>query len=271
MRPIPGAAVEFVRRHEGCVLRVYDDLRPRAALRPGDPVLGTLTAGYGHAGPDVHIGMTVTQEKAETWLASDLNIAAARLQSRIGKVVDDLTTNQYAALLSFAFNLGVDGTMASATIWKRLRARQFDQIPLEMMKFVNAGGRKLQGLVNRRAAEVALWSTSEPGSAPDEPPSGVTRLMATPATPAEPKPARKSPTVWAATASALAAGFASVRDWLGQALGFVTPDSVNQISGAISPYAAKSQLVAGAVSSLALVAALLAAALVVRKHDEARR
>jgi lysozyme len=270
MRPIPIAAVDFVRRHEGCVLKVYDDLRPRVVLKPGDEVLGTLTAGYGHTGPDIHIGMTVTREKAEQWLDVDLDLAARRLESRVGPIVDELTTNQYAALLSFVFNLGVDGPMAKATIWRRVRARQFDQIPLEMMKFVNARGRKLQGLVNRRAAEVALWSSLEPGSAPDEPPSSVTRLVATPPTPAEPAPARKSPTIWAAMASAVAAVAASVKEWMGQALDFATPDNVNQISGAITPYAAKSQLVAGTVSSLSVVAAVLAAFFVIRKHNEAR-
>jgi lysozyme len=253
------------------VLRVYDDLRPHAMLRPGDDPLGTLTVGYGHTGPDVHVGMTVTAERAEAWLAEDLNLAARRLRSRIDAVVDELTDNQYAALLSFVFNLGVGGAMEQATIWKRLRARQFDQVPLEMMKFVNARGRKLQGLVERRAAEVALWSRSEPGSAPDAPPSSVTRLAATPPTPTEPKPARKSATVWAAAGSAIAASFASLKDWLGQAFGFVTPDQVNQLSGAISPYAAKSQLVAGVVSGLALAAAVLSALLVIRKHNEGRR
>jgi hypothetical protein len=135
----------------------------------------------------------------------------------------------------------------------------------------NAQGRKLQGLVERRAAEVALWSAAEPGSAPGAPPSSITRLAETPATPAEPQPARRSPTVWAAAASAVAAGFASVKDWALQAVDLVTPDHVNQLSGAISPYAAKSHLVAGAVSSLAVAAAVLSALLVVRKHNEARR
>ena len=69
----------------------------------------------------------------------------------------------------------------------------------------------------------------------------------------------------------MAAGFASVKDWALQALDLVTPDHVNQLSGAISPYAAKSHLVAGAVSSLAVAAAVLSALLVVRKHNEARR
>jgi lysozyme len=271
MRPIPDAAVEFVRRHEGCVLRVYDDLRPRAALKPGDPALGALTAGFGHTGPELRIDMVVTRELAEAWLEEDLRTAAARLYRRIGGVADDLTVNQYAAMLSFVFNLGVDGPMATATIWKRLRARKFDQVPLEMMKFVHAQGRKLQGLVERRAAEVALWSSAEPGSAPGAPPSSVTRLAETPATPSEPEPARKSVTVWAAATSAATAAFASVKDWISQAIDFVTPDHVNQLSGAITPYAAKSHLVEGAVSVLAVAAAVLSALLVVRKHNEARR
>lgn len=75
----------------------------------------------------------------------------------------------------------------------------------------------------------------------------------------------------AAAGSAIAATFAAVKDWLGQVLGFATPDNVNQLSGAISPYAAKSQLVAGLVSGLALAAAVLSALLVIRKHNEGRR
>jgi lysozyme len=271
MRPTPQQAVDFLRRHEGCVLKVYDDLRPRAVLAPGDKVVGTLTGGYGHTGPDVHIGLTVTQEMAEAWLRQDLGIAAERLWRRIGAVVDELTPNQYAALLSFVFNLGVDGAMAKATIWKRLNARQFDQVPGEMMKFVNAKGQKVQGLVNRRAAEVVLWSTAEPGSTAENLPSSVTRSLVTPPTPADPTPAKKSPAVWAVIASPFIAAFNIVKGWILELIGWLTPDQVHSVSSAISPFADKSDLVANAVSGLALVSAVVAAVLVMKKHNEARR
>lgn len=275
MRPIPYQASEFLKKHEGGVMRVYDDLQPRKMLKPGDEVLGTLTGGYGHTGPELHIGMTVTQAMAEGWLLDDLGIAAERLWRRIGPVVEDLTDNQYAALLSFVFNLGVDGNMATATIWRRLRARQFDQVPGEMMRFVRAGGKKLQGLVNRRAAEVALFTSFEPGIEHHTPPSSAVRLMDTPPVPADPVEPKKSATVWAAISAPFLAAFAAVHDWI---FGFIlavkdwiTPDTVNHGIAAITPYADKSPWVANALQGLAVFGAALAAVLVLRKKNEARR
>lgn len=59
-----------------------------------------------------------------------------------------------------------------------VRARQFDQVPGELIKFVNAGGKKLQGLVNRRTDEIRVWSTDEPGSEDVSFTSGAMRLTA---------------------------------------------------------------------------------------------
>ena len=144
--------------------------------------------------PDFHIphstglpySATVTawRVRAEAWLREDLETAARRLGAVVSaEVVAELTEHQYAALLSFVFYLGASPKW---TIWKRLNARQFDQVPVEMARFVYVGKTKLQGLVKRRAAEIALWSTEEPGSAPDAPPSSYTRAEATPPAAAEP-------------------------------------------------------------------------------------
>lgn len=257
MRPIPTAAPTFLRKHEGCVLRVYDDARPRLILQPGAKPVGTLTGGYGHTGPELTPGLEVTQGLADAWLMEDLRTAAERLERRIGAVVGELTGNQYAALLSFVFNLGVDGKMAGATIWKRLKARQFDQIPLEMMKFVNAGGKKLQGLVNRRAAEVALWSTFEPGSISDTPPSSLVRLMDTPPTPADPVPMHRSASILTGFAAAIASG----------------PAIVNQAIEAVQPYSVFSPQVTTIMGVLGAIGAAIAVAKLVidwRKKREAR-
>lgn len=270
MRPIPFEAPNFVRQHEGCVLRVYDDAKPRMILKPATPIDGTLTAGYGHTGPDVVVGMHVDLAKADAWLMEDLGIAAQRLWAKIGAVVEDLTEFQYAALLSFVFNLGTgDPKKREWTIWKRLRARQFDAVPLEMMKFVNAGGRKLQGLVNRRAAEVALWSTAEPGSDPDNPPSSMTRLMSTPPTPADPVKPSRSATIWLAITGAVGGAVKWVGDTIAQ-----VPDFANTALNAINPFAQKSelaQMVANGLGGLAAVAGLYVAYSVVKKKNEARR
>jgi GH24 family phage-related lysozyme (muramidase) len=197
MRPIPDRAVTFIARHESLRLVAYDDLNPnRRSFSSVSDVVGTATIGYGHirtvTKQDVVDRRRITQGQARILLLEDLEEARAKLYRVVkADVIESLTENQYSALLSFVFNLGAN---ASWTIWKRLNARQYDQVPAQMARFVNAGGKKLQGLVNRRNAEIALWSTAEPGSAPEALPSSVTRSMPTPPTPVEEKPLVKSNT-----------------------------------------------------------------------------
>lgn len=230
MRPIPSPAIDFVARWEGRRLTAYRD------------VGGMLTVGYGHTGPDVFEGQTISAARARALLEADLVVAAARLCERVGEgVVEALTPSQYAALLSFVFNLGANPKW---TIWKVLKARRFDEVPPQLMRFVNAGGLVVQGLVNRRAAECALWHAPEDEAPLEAPPSSVTRVTPTPPTPADSKPlaASKSFTTAAATGVAAAAV------------------AVGEVSKAVSPYAAQSEIVQRCVSALALAAAILAVA-----------
>lgn len=142
-REIPDAAAELVMAWEGRRLEAYRDSG------------GVWTIGFGHTAPGFGKGFKISLVIALAWLLEDLQIGAERLEKRIGReVVDRLTDNQYAALLSFVFNLGAG---ADWTIWKLLREGRFDEVPNQMARFVHAGGVKLKGLVNRRAAEIQLW------------------------------------------------------------------------------------------------------------------
>lgn len=212
-RSIPEVAVRFVADHEGCKLQAYQDS------------VGIWTIGFGHVGPEVRAGYTIDRAKALDYLRKDLGHAAFRLSQKVrGDVIDSLSDQQYAALLSFVFNLGA----GDWTIWKRLNNREFDRVPMEIMKFVNAGGRKIQGLVNRRAAEVVLWSEGDPETHDEAaPPSSVTRQVGmTPPTTME-KPAAASKTFW--TGATVAAG------------GVVT--GAQQIQALAAPQAANSDLI----------------------------
>jgi hypothetical protein len=175
-------------------------------------------------------------------------------------------------VLSFAFNLGAKPDW---TIWKRLKARRFDDVPAEMLRFVNVtvketvDGKKVEvlkridGLVNRRNAEVALWRTGEPGASPEDVPSSFTREEPTPPTPA-PGPHKDPKMVGLAT---LAAALAP--EGIKQA-----SDGVAQITGSIQPFAEKNPIVGKAVETLSGVAAALAVLLVIilwiRAHRRAR-
>lgn len=257
-RAIPQAATDLVRDQEETHLFVYDDAfyPPREAM-PGDHIVGTLTAGTGHTGVDVVIGMVVTEEMDAGWLTADLNGAAGRIIERIGAVVDAITENQWAALLDFVFNMGAG---ASWTIWKRLKAKQFDQVPLELQKFVNirrnGGFVKSTDLVNRRAAEIKLWASGEPGIDDAPVSSSLARQTGTtPPTPADPVPVTKSKVI------------------IGGVTGAVTgaPVLCDQIIHAISHYAEHSHQVEQMLGGLALIAAVCAAVTItyafIQKHN----
>lgn len=207
VRPIPKRFFTFIKAKEAVFLRVYDDKNPGKTLKPGDPVEGVLTAGAGHTGPDLKIGMTVTTAMSDAWLRSDaLRKAAMPLENKVGAdAVAALTENQYVAVLSFVYNLGTgDPKKPEWTIWYRVRERQWDQVPGEMIQFVNWNGKRSKGLLNRRQAEIEIWEEGRPESHDEEIPSSITRREPTPPTPQDPVPPSRSPTVIASITGAVA-------------------------------------------------------------------
>lgn len=258
LRPIPLLCEQFLTKEEAPIDRVYDDKQPRKILVPGDKVLGKLTAGIGHTGPDLIIGMPVTANMIQAWLEKDLEHARTELYARIGEsIVSLLTEEQYSALLSFIFNLGAEPKW---TIWKVLKAKQFDSVPSELVKFVYWNGKKSPGLVNRRNAEVVLWSTNEPGthSSADAPPSSVTRDDPTPPAPSGTPPLHAQPGFIASATTAIVAGGSAAYPAVQQA-----STGVKQIADALSPYADKSSHIGSIYTMLITVLAGLAAASVV--------
>lgn len=241
MRAIPPLAVEFIGEHEALRLTAYDDLQPKKRVFASvAEVKGRATIGYGHTetvtAQDVVNRRRITDDEAKVLLGRDLADARRRLYGKVSAdVIDSLTTNQYVALLSFVFNLGA----GNWTIWRKLNARQYDQVPAQMARFVNAGGKKLQGLVNRRAAETALWSTAEPGSRDMTPPSSVTRAIDTPPTP------ERQPSAKPEIATQIGQGVAG------------TAIAATAIKDQLEPAALYSDKVAGIVAFLAILVALM--------------
>lgn len=118
---------------------------------------GVWTLGVGHtsaAGPPaVKPGMEITNAQAMKILANDL----VKFENGVDSLVKvPLKQNQFDALVSFAFNVGL-GALGKSTLLKKLNAGQYDAVPAELMKWTKAGGKELPGLVRRRRAEAALW------------------------------------------------------------------------------------------------------------------
>lgn len=133
---------------EGCKLKAYQD---------GG---GVWTIGYGHTGPEVHAGLVWTQEKADATLESDLEPRIAGVRRLLAFTV--LGQNQFSALVIFAFNCGLIALQGSTAL-REARAGHLDRVPAALAlwnKVKDASGVPVvnPGLVNRRAAEIALWN-----------------------------------------------------------------------------------------------------------------
>lgn len=229
-------AVTLIEAQEGCELQAYPDpesplgraMRLDLDKRPdGWAILSGApwTIGYGST-HGVTAGMTITKEEAIYRLRIDLQLAIHALKAKIGAVYTELTNHQGAALYDFVFNVGTgDPKKPEWTIWRVLRARRFDQVPGELVKFVNAQGHKVMDLVRRRNAEIELWSTNEPGTVSDPMPSTVARAIPTPPTPDDPVPAAKSAHVWTMFGGAVVAIPPAIKA------------GADQVTQLISPYA----------------------------------
>ena len=125
---------------EGLRLTAYPD-----PATHGDP----WTIGYGHTGAEVHQGMTITQEQAEEFLMQDVQKAVQTVNS---KVHTDLTQNEFDALVSFVYNLGV-GAFQRSTLLKLLKSGNKTAASGEFPKWSMAGGKEVPGILKRRHAE----------------------------------------------------------------------------------------------------------------------
>jgi lysozyme len=151
-RTINRETLEHVKRWEGLKLTAYPD----PGSRNGEP----WTIGYGHTSDGhmkVYRGLTITPAQAEAALEYDLNETAAAVEELV-KV--DLSDNQFGALVSFAFNVGVNAFRKS-TLLKRLNKGEYEAVPGEMARWNKNDGKVMKGLINRRAAEAGLWAKGE--------------------------------------------------------------------------------------------------------------
>ena len=128
-------------------------------LKPYLCSAGVPTIGYGNTFYETGKKVTlndpqITEKRAEELLAHLLVSFEKYVDSYCR---DDISQNQFDALVSFAYNLGPNSLKAS-TLLKKVNANPTDPtIKAEFLKWTKAGGRVLKGLVLRREAEAALY------------------------------------------------------------------------------------------------------------------
>lgn len=205
-------AAALIKRLEACKLTSYQDS------------VGKWTIGYGHTGPEVAGGQTIEQAIADHDLDVDLAQAGERLGTVIFGHTDQLDDHEYAALLSFVFNVGAGSTWQ---IWKDINAGNLDDVPTQLARFdkgvIKGKLVDIPGLDNRRAAEISYWKTADvpealAQAAQAAPPSSYTVALPTPPAPAPAPPLAtqslitKAVTVVAGSAAALGSVGSQVHD-----------------------------------------------------------
>lgn len=130
----------MIRQYEGCRLTAYPD--PATGGAP-------WTIGYGHTGPEVHMGMSISQHEANDLLVNDAN----RVAAQVSKLVTvQLSQAEFDALVCFVFNVGI-GNFAKSTMLKKLNAEDYVGAAHEFTKWDRAAGKEMPGLLARRVAE----------------------------------------------------------------------------------------------------------------------
>lgn len=157
-RRIGAAGLSLVKQFEGFGPKWYPD-----------PAHGwkVPTIGYGHtdaAGEPKYAptkSLVLTEAAATEILRRDMQKYADAVSKAV-KV--PLTDNQFDALVSWCYNVG-PGAVAGSTLVRKLNAGDYAAVPSELAKWNKAGGKTLNGLTRRRAAEAALF-TNKAAQAP---------------------------------------------------------------------------------------------------------
>lgn len=125
-------------------IKEFEGYRQKAYRCPA----GVWTCGYGHT-RGVAAKTSCTQAQADAWLRQDID----PLEKMLNGIKEIDSQGKLDACLDFCFNLGL-GNFLRSTLLKTIKEGKDDKrIKAEFMRWVYAGGRKLDGLVKRREWE----------------------------------------------------------------------------------------------------------------------
>lgn len=158
MTRVNKATLDLIKKWEGCRLRAYQD------------VVGVWTVGYGlttgagliEVGPNT----VLTQAEADRYLELAVNKFADEIRPLIKRPINE---NQFGTFVSVAYNIGTGGFSRSSAL-RHFNNGELDKVPRSIKLWNKAGGRVVQGLVNRREDEVKLFLTPVTVETPREAP-----------------------------------------------------------------------------------------------------
>ncbi len=146
------AGIDLIHSFEALRLTAYPD--------PGSSNGLPITNGWGTTvdenGGAIPRGAVWTREKADRLFARDLTRFASSVDALLGAA--PTTQAQFDALVSFAYNVGAgEGGLKTSTLLRMHKAGDYAGAKAQFARWVNNDGKRMNGLVRRRAAEAALY------------------------------------------------------------------------------------------------------------------
>ena len=144
------AAEHLIEHYEGCRLEAYQD------------VVGVWTIGYGHTG-DVSPGEEIDETDADDMLHDDLT----RFEEGVDAALNgaDCTANEFGAMVSLAYNVGL-GNFYKSTVLRKHLARDYAGAADAFLLWNKAGGKVWPALTQRRRDERTLYLTEDEAATP---------------------------------------------------------------------------------------------------------
>ena len=149
------------------LIKRWEKFMPNWYLCPAN----VWTIGYGTTERDTpgvsreELPGPITEEHAERLMKRELVRTYEPAVERLVNV--PLTSNQFAALVSFTYNLG-ETNLRRSTLLRKLNREEYDAAATEFRKWVYANGKKLRGLVRRRRQERDLFLTPDTQAEPPD-------------------------------------------------------------------------------------------------------
>jgi lysozyme len=144
---------ELIKKWEGLHKKL-----PNGSIQAYQDPIGIWTIGYGSiTNPDlgrpIQPGDVISEATAVRWLEQEVEEVAFDVDSLC---TIPLTQGMFDALVSFVYNIGI-GAFGESTMLRKLKQSEYEGASREFDRWVNAGGRVFQGLVNRRNEEESLF------------------------------------------------------------------------------------------------------------------
>lgn len=140
------------------LIQSFETLRLAAYQDEG----GVWTIGWGHTGPEAFEGATCTPIEAANWFAEDVKFVERAVDMAL---TTHCTQNQFDALCSFAYNVGI-AAFGGSTLLALVNDRNFAAAAEQFGRWDHVQGRVSAGLDKRRAAERALFEGVRATTAP---------------------------------------------------------------------------------------------------------